>query len=222
MSVSSSVQAPPRARDVAPNVKAYRSRKPIVAGARQREKPRPAKKTKLTIWTIGHSTRPLREFCTLLAEYRIQAVADVRSYPGSRHCPQYGQAALRDALVEQGLTYQWIQTLGGRRRVRAHSLNTIWRNASFRGYADYMETPEFAAGLDELLQLAKKKRTAVMCAEAVWWRCHRSMIADALKARGVHVLHIMSECSVVEHPFTAPARVVDGELSYATEAQGAD
>ncbi len=222
MGVSSSAQAPTRARDVVPSSKAHRSRKPIVSGAKQRSKRAPSKKAKLTIWTIGHSTRPLSEFLTLLAEYRVQAVADVRSYPGSRHCPQYGQAALRDALVEQGLTYQWIQTLGGRRRARANSLNTIWRNASFRGYADYMETPEFAAGLDELLQLAKKKRTAVMCAEAVWWRCHRSMIADALKARGVHVLHIMSECSVVEHPFTAPARVVDGELSYATEAQGAD
>ena len=172
----------------------------------------------LTLWTIGHSTRPLDEFLELLAENRIQGIADVRSHPGSRHCPHYGQAALRDALVEYGMGYQWIQTLGGRRRARADSTNTAWRNASFRGYADYMQTEEFDLGLNALLDLAREKRTSLMCAEAVWWRCHRSMIADALKARGVRVLHIMGVNSVTEHPWTAPARIVDGKLRYAEPA----
>lgn len=176
-------------------------------------------KSDLTIWTIGHSTRPLGEFLGLLTENRIQAIADVRSHPGSRHCPQYGQAALRDALVEHGLDCHWIQALGGRRRARKDSPNTAWRNASFRGYADYMQTAEFAKGLGELLELARKKRTTLMCAEAVWWRCHRSMVADTLKARGVRVMHIMGTDSVTEHPWTGPARIVDGKLTYAKEEQ---
>lgn len=169
----------------------------------------------LTIWTIGHSTRPLDEFLGLLAENRVQRIADVRSHPGSRHCPQYGQAALRDVLVESGIDYQWIHALGGRRRARADSPNTAWRNASFRGYADYMQTEAFDLGLNALLDLAREKPTSLMCAEAVWWRCHRSMIADALKARGVRVLHVMGANSVAEHPWTAPARIVDGRLTYA-------
>ncbi len=170
--------------------------------------------SELTVWTIGHSTRPLEEFLALLDENGIQTLADVRSHPGSRHCPQFGQAALSESLIGQGLHYRWIQALGGRRKVRADSVNTAWRNASFRGYADYMQTEDFAAGLDELLGLAQDSRTTMMCAEAVWWRCHRSMVADALKARGVRVLHIMGPDSVVEHPWTAPARIVDGALTY--------
>ncbi len=170
--------------------------------------------SELTIWTIGHSTRPLDEFLALLDENGIQMLADVRSHPGSRHCPQYGQAALSESLIGHGLHYRWIQTLGGRRKVRVDSVNTAWRNASFRGYADYMQTDGFAAGLDELLELAQDTRTTIMCAEAVWWRCHRSMVADALKARGVRVLHIMGPDSVIEHPWTAPARIADGKLTY--------
>jgi uncharacterized protein (DUF488 family) len=168
----------------------------------------------LTVWTIGHSTRPLDEFLGLLEEHRIQALADVRSHPGSRHCLQFGQAAFSESLVRHGLQYRWIQALGGRRKARADSVNAAWRNASFRGYADYMQTEGFAAGLDELLRLAQDRRTTMMCAEAVWWRCHRSMVADALKARGVRVMHIMGAGSVVEHPWTAPARIVDGALTY--------
>ncbi len=175
-------------------------------------------KSGLTIWTIGHSTRPLDEFLDLLAENRIKVIVDVRSYPGSRHCPQYGQAALRETLAEHGVEYRWLDMLGGRRRARLDSPNTVWRNASFRGYADYMQTVEFDRGLEELLTLARKGRSAVMCAEAVWWRCHRSMIADALKARGVRVLHIMGPNTATEHPWTAPARIVDGNLTYATGA----
>jgi uncharacterized protein (DUF488 family) len=175
-----------------------------------------------SIWTIGHSTRPLAEFLALLAENGVQAIADVRSHPGSRHYPQYGQQALHDALLEAGLAYYWLPALGGRRRARADSANTAWRNPSFRGYADYMQTAPFARGLDELLGLALDRRTSLMCAEAVWWRCHRSMIADALKAHGLRVLHIMGAHSVSEHPWTAPARLVDGQLSYATPPPGPD
>ena len=173
-----------------------------------------------TIWTIGHSTRPLDAFLALLAENGIEAIADVRSHPGSRHCPQYGQAALRDALVENGVAYRWMPALGGRRRARADSPNTAWRNASFRGYADYMQTAAFDLGLAGLLDLARTRRTSLMCSEAVWWRCHRSMIADALKARGVRALHIMGPNCVAEHTWTAPARVVDGRLTYAEPAAG--
>jgi uncharacterized protein (DUF488 family) len=171
----------------------------------------------LTIWTIGHSTRPIDELLGLLAENQVEAIADVRSHPGSRRNPQYGQDALRDELRQEALSYHWLSALGGRRRARADSLNTIWRNLSFRGYADYMQTPQFTDGLEELLLLASDKRTSLMCSEAVWWRCHRSMIADALKARGVRVLHIMGANSVVEHPYTAPARIRHGQLTYAGE-----
>jgi len=175
-------------------------------------------KADLTIWTIGHSTRPLDEFLALLSENGIQGIADVRSHPGSRHYPQYGQAALRDSLIKHGLDYHWIQALGGRRRVHVDSPNIAWRNPSFRGYADYMQTAPFEVGLNELLDVASKERTSLMCAEAVWWRCHRSMVADALKARGINVLHVMGANSVTGHPWTAPARIVDGKLTYVEPA----
>ena len=168
----------------------------------------------LIIWTIGHSTRPLDEFLALLAQYGIEAVADVRSFPGSRRFPHFGRLALQASLKQLQLEYQWLPALGGRRRPRPDSLNTAWRNINFRGYADYMQTPEFAAGLDQLLDLAQRVRTAVMCAELVWWRCHRSMISDALRARGVDVLHIVDAKHSTLHPWTAPARIVDGGLTY--------
>ena len=174
--------------------------------------------TELTVWTVGHSTRTLQEFLALLDENGTQAIADIRSHPRSRHFPQFGQEALSESLVQHGVQYSWIQALGGRRKTRADSINTSWRNASFRGYADYMQTEGFAAGMDELLGIANEKRTCLMCSEAVWWRCHRSMVADALKARGVHVLHIMGPNKVVEHPWTAPAHIVDGRLSYVLKA----
>jgi uncharacterized protein (DUF488 family) len=175
--------------------------------------------TELTIWTIGHSTRPLDEFLRCLADNGIQLLADVRSHPGSRRHPQYGQSALRDSLIEAGVDYCWMPALGGRRRARADSPNTAWRNASFRGYADYMQTPEFAAGFAGMLQGAREQRTALMCAEAVWWQCHRSLIADALKAAGARVLHIMTDREAVEHPYTKPARIVNGKLTYTEELQ---
>ena len=170
-----------------------------------------------TFWTIGHSTRPLEEFLSLLAGSRIEAIADVRSFPGSRKYPQYGKDALAATLAGRAIGYQWLRALGGRRRASPDSPNTAWRNASFRGYADYMSTAEFALGLDQLLELASEEHTAVMCAEAVWWRCHRSMIADALSVRGIEVVHILDAKHNVVHPMTAPARVVGGALTYVAD-----
>ena len=174
----------------------------------------PKKSQAITVWTIGHSTRPIQEFLDLLAKYQIQTIADVRSLPGSRKYPQYDQETLAATLAAHGVEYQWLKSLGGRRRAHPSSPNTAWRNASFRGYADYMSSPEFAQGLDELRELASRSRTALMCAEAVWWRCHRSMIADALCAGGAHVLHIMDVKHCIAHPMTSPARVVRGQLTY--------
>ena len=135
----------------------------------------PCRAAPTTIWTIGHSTRPIEEFLALLSGARIAAIADVRSFPGSRKYPQYGKEALATTLAAHDIGYDWLTALGGRRRVSPDSPNTTWRNASFRGYADYMSSPEFAQGLDQLIQLASQARTAIMCAEAVWWRCHRSI-----------------------------------------------
>lgn len=167
-----------------------------------------------TIWTIGHSTRTLQEFLELLGEYRIEAVADVRRFSGSRRHPHFAGGALAATLPAHGIAYQWIPKLGGRRKVRG-SPNTAWRNASFQGYADYTATAEFAEGLAELLELAAARRTAMMCAEALWWRCHRSIVADVLKLRGIEVVHIIDTTHSTLHPYTSPARIVEGRLSYA-------
>lgn len=172
------------------------------------------------IWTIGHSTRPWDEFLSLLSHYHIQAVADVRRFPSSRRQPQYSQETLRPALVRQNLAYCWLAELGGRRRPRPDSPNTAWRNTSFRGYADHMSSTEFASGLEKLVELSSAQRTALMCAEAVWWRCHRALIADALSVRGIEVVHIMGATQTVVHPYTSPARIVDGRLSYASTKRG--
>jgi uncharacterized protein (DUF488 family) len=168
------------------------------------------------IWTIGHSTHPIEEFIALLAGYGIETIADIRSHPGSRKYPQFGQDALASSLRNYGIAYCWLQALGGRRKAAADSPNTVWRNMSFRGYADYMTTPAFKQGLHELLELAARSRTALMCAEAVWWRCHRSMVADALCVQGIRVLHIMDSRHAVEHPMTAPARIENGRLTYSS------
>ncbi len=173
-----------------------------------------------TIWTIGHSTRTLEEFLGLLDEYRIEAIADVRRFPGSRRYPHFASEALAASLPAHGVAYQWIPRLGGRRKVQPDSLNTAWRNASFQGYADYTATAEFAAGLAELLKLASARRTAMMCAEAVWWRCHRSLVSDVLKLRGIEIIHIIDAKHSTVHPYTSPARIVDGQLSYAPAVDG--
>ena len=167
-----------------------------------------------TIWTVGHSTHTLAEFLELLTVNGIEALADVRSYPGSRRYPHFGASALEASLAELGIEYVPFKQLGGRRRSRPDSQNTIWRNEAFRGYADYMETAEFKEGIAMLMELSRSKRTAVMCAEAVWWRCHRSMISDYLKASGVTVEHIMSVTANEVHPYTSAARVENGKLSY--------
>ena len=139
---------------------------------------------------------------------------DVRHFPGSRRYPHFNKEQLAESLSKAGIEYHHLAQLGGRRRPRPGSHNTAWRNEAFRGYADYMETNAFAEGINRLLDLARKKRVAIMCAEAVWWRCHRSLIADYLKARGHQVLHIQSATKAEEHPFTSAARIVDGKLSY--------
>lgn len=167
-----------------------------------------------TIWTVGHSTRSITEFVTLLLSFEIAVIVDVRTFPGSRRYPQFNKERLSESLAEAGIAYQHFPDLGGRRRAKADSLNMAWRNDSFRGYADYMETADFRSGIKRLLEIARARRTVVMCAEAVWWRCHRSLISDYLKANGVEVIHIIDTGKSQEHPFTSAAQIVDGELSY--------
>ena len=169
------------------------------------------------VWTIGHSTRTLEELVDMLRSFKIEVVADVRSYPGSRRYPQFNKESLEISLPEFGLQYLHLKDLGGRRKVDPDSKNTSWRHAAFRGYADYMETDAFKKGIQELEQIASERRTAYMCSEAVWWRCHRSMISDYLKAEAWKVMHIMNVGKEDEHPFTAPAKIINGELSYRHE-----
>ena len=175
-----------------------------------------------TLWTIGHSTRPLEVFVDMLRSAGVACVADVRRYPGSRRHPQFGAEALAASLPEAGIHFVPMPDLGGRRKARADSPHTAWRNASFRGYADYMDTPAYAAARERLFALARQLPTAVMCAEAMWWSCHRSLISDDAKARGWMVLHIMGAGDTHEHPWTGAARIVDGRLDYSAPeaAQG--
>jgi uncharacterized protein (DUF488 family) len=170
------------------------------------------------IWTIGHSTRAIDIFISLLEEKGIKLVADVRSLPGSKRYPQFNKETLVKSLSEAGIRYQHLPELGGRRKAKQDSHNTAWRNASFRGYADHMETEEFRKGIDRLLDLANKiGPTAIMCAEAVWWRCHRALISDYLKAQGTEVMHILDANKIEPHPYTSAARIVDGMLSYSSD-----
>jgi len=160
------------------------------------------------IWTIGHSTRKIDDFIALLKENGIKLLADVRMYPGSKRYPQFGREALAKSLSEAGIRYEHFLELGGRRKAKPDSKNTAWRNEMFRGYADCMETNDFEKGIARLVDLAEKSGpTAIMCAEAVWWRCHRSLISDYLKVRGVEVLHILDHNKVEPHPFTWPRRL---------------
>jgi uncharacterized protein (DUF488 family) len=168
----------------------------------------------LTIWTVGHSTRAIDAFAAALAPYEIEAVADVRRFPGSRRLPQFAAPALRASLEERGVSYVWIPALGGRRRALPASVNVAWRHEAFRGYADHLASEEFADGLFELLMVARGLRTAIMCAEVLWWRCHRRLIADVLTALGVQVVHIREERSSTIHAIAPPARLVNGVLRY--------
>ncbi len=169
---------------------------------------------RLRIWTIGHSTHSIADFIDALKSFGIEVLADVRSFPGSRRYPHFNSASLQSSLINAGIEYFLFKELGGRRRAHSDSHNVAWRNESFRGYADYMETDSFKQGIERLLAVARAKRSAVMCSEAVWWRCHRSMIADYLKATNLDVIHIMGVGKSAEHPFTSAARIVNGELSY--------
>jgi len=174
---------------------------------------------KKIIWTIGHSTRSLDEFLDLLHSFSIELVVDIRSYPGSRRYPHFNKEALEISLPEKDIQYIHLKELGGRRKADPQSANSAWRHSAFRGFADYMETSDFKKGIDELQRLAASKRIAYMCSEAVWWRCHRSMVSDYLKSLGWTVLHIMDTNKAEEHPYTPPARIVNGKLSYKKDVQ---
>ena len=166
------------------------------------------------LWTIGHSTRSAEEFNQILAAHKIEALMDVRSFPGSRRYPQFNKQQLASALSENGIAYFHLAEVGGRRQTRKDSKNTGWKNQSFRGYADHMETAEFQLGIKRLTEITGVNRGAIMCAEALWWRCHRSLVADYLKASGVNVIHILDSKKTETHPYTTAARIVDGRLSY--------
>ncbi|HZS72026.1 MAG TPA: DUF488 domain-containing protein [Candidatus Acidoferrum sp.] len=169
---------------------------------------------KRTIFTVGHSTRTLPDFIHLLKAHGVKRLVDIRSIPRSRHTPQFNREVLAARLRSAGLSYVYLKRLGGRRHARKGSVNLGWRNASFRGFADYMQTPEFAAGLRRLANLAESKPTAILCAEAVPWRCHRSLIGDALLIRGFRVLDIFSRSVAKPHQLTAFARVRGSSLTY--------
>ncbi|MEJ7736945.1 MAG: DUF488 domain-containing protein [Chitinophagaceae bacterium] len=154
------------------------------------------------------------DFIAMLQSFKIEMVADVRHFPGSRKFPQFNKEELRISLLQNNIDYTHIVELGGRRKSNAESENTAWRHPAFRAYADYMETCSFKEGIKMLEEIATKERTAYMCSEAVWWRCHRSMISDYLKVNGWTVMHIMSLAKAEEHPYTAPAKIVNGALAY--------
>jgi len=166
------------------------------------------------VLTIGHSNRPLEEFLDMLRAHRVDLLVDVRKMPGSRHNPQFSRDSLASSLAAAGIHYRHMPGLGGLRQPRKDSINTAWQNASFRAYADYMQTPEFSENLRELEQLGASHRTAIMCAESVPWRCHRSLIADALTARGIPVHHIMTAEKADLHTLRDFARVADGRVTY--------
>ena len=168
----------------------------------------------MEVWTIGHSTRSIEQFIGLLKAFDIGLLADVRHYPGSRKFPHFNMDVLEVALKQNDLDYVHLPGLGGRRRPLKDSVNTAWRHAAFRGYADHMATSEFKQSLEQLERFASKQRTAYMCSEAVWWSCHRSLISDVLKSKQWKVWHIMDAGKATEHPYTKPARIVDGVLRY--------
>jgi len=169
---------------------------------------------KPSIFTIGHSTRPIDEFVELLRMNDVKEVVDVRSIPMSRHNPQFNADTLKQSLRQNGIRYKRLKKLGGLRHSKKDSINLGWRNVSFRGYADYMATPEFSEGLEALTRIASSGETAIMCAEAVPWRCHRSLIADALIKKGWLVRDIIGGTSAAKHRLTPFLRVRKGQLVY--------
>lgn len=167
-----------------------------------------------TIYTIGHSTHTLDDFIRILQAYQIQVLVDVRSYARSWHNPQFNEDTFAQSLLDHGIHYHHLKGLGGRRRTTPDSVNTAWKNTSFRGFADYMQTADFSSSLDELLEIANGMNTAIMCAEAVPWRCHRSLIGDALLARGIEVMDIFDEKTSKPHHLTPWARVTGSHVIY--------
>ncbi len=176
------------------------------------------KKVQPVVLTVGHSTRPLAEFIALLAAHSVTQLVDVRTVPRSRHNPQFNRDTLPDALEAAGIRYEHVAGLGGFRRARPESPNLGWRNASFRGYADYMQTAEFAQNLASLAKLAKHERVAIMCAEAVPWRCHRSLIADALVVHGIRAEEIINATRLQAHKLTSFAMVDGTVITYPPQA----
>lgn len=170
-----------------------------------------------TILTIGHSTRPMEEFATLLLENGVRRIADVRTIPRSRHNPQFNRDTLPETLAENDIEYTHMPGLGGLRRTRADSPNRGWHNDSFRGFADYMQTGEFAENIEKLMEFGRRERVAVMCAETLPWRCHRSLIADALLVRGARVIHIMGKGKLIVHELTSFARIDGVTVTYPSE-----
>lgn len=169
------------------------------------------------IYTIGHSTRTEEEFIAILGSFKIELLADIRTYPGSKRYPHFNKENLQRSLSAEKIIYKHFPELGGRRKPVKDSTNNAWKNDAFRGYADYMQTDDFKNGIRQLEEQASQHRTAFMCSEAVWWRCHRSLVSDHLKWKGWKVLHIMSENKSEEHPYTSPAKIVDGKLNYQKE-----
>ena len=167
-----------------------------------------------TVWTVGHSTRTIGEFLSLLSEHSIAFLADVRHFPTSWRTPWASKVALPAALAPHGIEYDHLEDLGGYRKARPDSVNTGWRNSGFRGYADHMVTEEFLRALDRLLEIAATRRTVVMCAEAVPWKCHRSLLSDAIVARRHEVVHILGPARTQAHRLTPFARIRGGRLTY--------
>lgn len=166
------------------------------------------------IYTIGHSTHSREIFLTMLKSFDIKILIDIRTLPGSRRFPQFDKENLEKYLAKSGIKYLHMAELGGRRKAKKDSKNNRWQNSSFRGYADYMETEEFANAIDKLEDIASYAPTVFMCAEAVWWKCHRSLVSDFLKAKGWEVEHIMGIEKSKEHTYTSPARIVNGQVRY--------
>lgn len=173
--------------------------------------------TKHTIYTIGHSTHSFEKFLAMLTAYQIKVLVDIRSLPGSKKFPQFDKENLQQLLQQNGIDYIHLIGLGGRRKINKDSKNNRWKNDSFRAYADYMETNLFKNAIEELEAIALQKSTAYMCAEAIYWRCHRSMVSDYLKAKGWKVVHIFSESKTEEHSYTSPARIVNNNVCYYDE-----
>jgi len=178
--------------------------------------------TNKMIYTIGHSTHPIDEFIHILQAYGIELVIDVRSIPKSRHNPQFDEGELKDALGKANIDYLRLSELGGRRHTTKTSVNTAWKNSSFRGFADYMQTSEFKGGIDRLILLAADKQTVIMCAEAVPWRCHRSLIGDALLVRNIQVMDIIGKKTSKPHQLTPWAKVSGEDITYPEETKGTD